>query len=88
MKRSQMRAKICLSMIKTYQELKGEPFPFNIGQISKFADDILVTLEEAGMLPPRRMISDEKWVDDLEYGGKVKQGKMWHRSWEPEDETP
>ena len=43
---------------------------------------MLEVCEELGMIPPKRIISEEQWVtlDDATF----KQGRRWHRSWEPE----
>lgn len=46
------------------------------------AEIILDYLEEMGMLPPKRVVSEEQWVtrDEVTF----KRGPISHRSWEPE----
>jgi hypothetical protein len=48
------------------------------------AEDVLKMIEMSGMLPPRRVLSEPKWVDGD--GGRHLQGRIWHRSWELEGE--
>lgn len=72
MKRSQM-LKIITKICKSWE---------NCEVTIKMAEEILTEIEKVGMIPPKRIISQEKWIKSD--GVKFRQGRMWHRSWKIE----
>lgn len=85
MKRSEMVENIADALLKLYggdeeeREIVRDSTKMNRLRMAHIA---LQTVEKFDMLPPKRTIEEEKWVEND--GVTYKQGKIKNRSWDPE----